>query len=185
MQISDFTIEKLVEGNYVVKAQGIYQDIDFVNGGYILTEHRAEEIRDLLISKSTPTLEGAKQEKYDEISQACGKAIISGFHSTSFNGVDKIYGSSLEDQLNITGNAVSAGSKIAGTPGCENDKFYYHSIGEDFAEWTAEQCLQLARDFKGFKETQLFKSKQLQQYVGTLTIVEDVQKVSWNTVVPS
>lgn len=50
-QASDFSIERLENGNYVVKGLNIYQDIDFVNGGYITTEQRAIEIRDLLVEQ--------------------------------------------------------------------------------------------------------------------------------------
>jgi hypothetical protein len=76
-------------------------------------------------------------------------------------------------------------SKISGVPGCQEDKFYYHAHGEDFAEWTAEEILALARDLKLFKEQRLFKNGQLKAYIDTLTTVEEVQKVTWGTVIPS
>lgn len=50
-QANDFSIERLENGNYVVKGLNIYQDIDFVNGGYITTKQRAVEIRDLLVEQ--------------------------------------------------------------------------------------------------------------------------------------
>lgn len=130
-------------------------------------------------------IENVKQLKYAELSQACQNAIIGGFTSTAYQNTSKVYDSNLEDQANITGNALSAVSKVAGVPDCQNDKFYYRAHGEDFTEWTAEECLQLARDFKSFKEQQLIKNKELQAYVAMLAGVKDVQKITWNSVVPT
>lgn len=57
IQSSDFIISKLTNGNYVIEGQGNYQDIDFVNGGYITTEQRANEIRDLMVTQAnTPVV---------------------------------------------------------------------------------------------------------------------------------
>lgn len=61
--VNDFTIVQLEDQNFVVKSEGIHQDIDFVNGGFITTQTRAEEIRNLLIEQintpiiNTPSLE--------------------------------------------------------------------------------------------------------------------------------
>ena len=130
-------------------------------------------------------IDALKQSKTDEISAACGVAIISGFTSTAYQGILKTYKSTLEDQTNITGNAFSAMSKLNGTPGCENDKFYYHAQDEEFVEWEAADCLSLARDMKSFKEVQLFKSATLQAYVMTLTVAADIIAISWDMVLPS
>lgn len=130
-------------------------------------------------------IEELKQIKCSEIEQACGKVIVSGFKSSAYQNVEKTYATSLEDQANITGNALSATSKIAGVPECQEDKFYYHAISEDFAEWTASECLQLARDFKTFKETQLVKSKMLQTYVTTLTKADEINAITWETQIPT
>jgi hypothetical protein len=46
----DLKIEQL-NNKYVVVGKGVYQDIDFVNGGYIFTEQRASEIKELLIEQ--------------------------------------------------------------------------------------------------------------------------------------
>lgn len=127
----------------------------------------------------------SKQMKINELNQDCQNAIVGGFHSTAYQNTDKLYDSTLTDQSNITGNALGAVSKVTGVQGCENDKFYYHAQGEEFVEWTAEECLQLARDFKTFKEQQLIKNTQLQAYVNTLTTVEEVQKVTWDIQIPT
>ena len=141
----------------------------------------------IVFTFTTPeaSLEQVEQVKINELSQDCQSAIVGGFHSTAYQNVDKVYDSALEDQSNITGNALSAVSKVANVPGCENDKFYYHARGEEFVEWQSSECLQLARDFKVFKEQQLIKNKQLQAYVDNLETVEEVQKVTWDTVIPT
>lgn len=138
-----------------------------------------------LTAEEKVNIDEVKQAKVDEISNACKNAIYGGFTSNAHQGVEKSYGTNAEDQLNITGNALSATSKVAGVAECANDVFYYHASGEDFAEWTALECLQLARDFKLFKETILFKSKTLQSYVDTLTKVSDINAVNWDTVIPT
>ncbi|MFL0248851.1 hypothetical protein ACJDT4_00330 [Clostridium neuense] len=156
-------------------------------GYYIDITKNPIDANAIVFSFTTPeaTLDQVKQAKYTELSQACQNAITGGFTSTAYQNTAKMYDSTLEDQANITGNALSAVSKISGVAACANDKFYYHARSEDFTEWTAEECLQLARDFKSFKEQQLIKNKELQAYVSTLNTVEDVQKVTWNTVIPS
>lgn len=126
-----------------------------------------------------------KQNKKSELSQSCQNAITGGFNSTAYQNVNKVYDSTLEDQANITGNALSAVSKVSGVPGCANDTFYYHARGEEFVEWQPEECLQLARDFKIFKEQQLIRNKQLQAYVETLATTEEVQAITWDTVIPT
>lgn len=141
----------------------------------------------IIFTFTTPeaSLQEVKQAKINELSQDCQNKIVGGFTSTAYQNVSKTYDSTLEDQANITGNALSAVSKVAGVQECQQDKFYYHSHGEDFVEWTASECLQLARDFKTFKEQQLIKNKQLQLYVNNLTSVGEVQKVTWDTVIPT
>ena len=119
----------------------------------------------------------AKQNKIDEMSSTCKDTIYGSFKSTAYQGIEKIYGSTIEDQANITANALSA---LTGS-----DKFYYHAKDEDFVEWTVEQCSQLAKDFNSFKETQLFKCKSLQNYINTLNVIEDVNAITWDTVIPS
>lgn len=49
--VTDFTIEQLSNENFVVKGLNYYQDIDFVNGGYLTTLQRAAEIRDIIIDQ--------------------------------------------------------------------------------------------------------------------------------------
>lgn len=122
-----------------------------------------------------------KTNKCADIELSCKQAIYSGFKSSVKDNTEKLYGTTAEDQMNISGNALTATSKIAGVEGCQNDKFYYHASGEEFTEWTAEEVLQLARDFKAFKEANLVKSKQLQEYVNTLTDTETIKSINWDT----
>ena len=131
-------------------------------------------------------LDVCKSKKKEEISQWCRDAINIGFESTAYQGINKLYGATIEDQMNIQGNIIAAGSKLNGTPGCENDKFYYHAKDEDFVEWTETECLQLGRDLKQFVQYNLFKSKTLQNYVDTLITEEEVELiVSWDTEIPN
>jgi hypothetical protein len=48
---TDFTIEQTANG-FVVKGKGYYQDVDFVQGGLITSQARAEVIRDLLVEQA-------------------------------------------------------------------------------------------------------------------------------------
>jgi len=131
------------------------------------------------------SLEVAKQLKKDEISQVCKDTIYGGFTSKAHYGVEKTFGSNSEDQANITGNAQSAISKVAGVAECQADKFYYHASGEPFEEWNASECIDLGRDFKSFKETQLMKSKNIQDYIDTLTTSTAALSITWNSEIPT
>lgn len=131
------------------------------------------------------TLDNIKAYQKGLIGQMCQVGILSGFKSSAYQGIEKIYGSTIADQANIIGNALSATFKLTVMLGCENDKFYYHAKGEEFVEFTAQECLDLARDFKGFKEQLLFKSKQLQNYIDHLTTNEEVKAVTWDIVIPN
>ncbi|ABQ23652.1 hypothetical protein [Clostridium kluyveri] len=157
----------------VVTSQGV-QESDFT-----------EEEKQAIERQRQNDFGNLKQQKLTELSQSCQNAITGGFNSTAYQNTNKIYDSTLEDQSNITGNALSAVSKVSGVPGCENDTFYYHARGEEFVEWQPEECLQLARDFKIFKEQQLIRNKQLQAYVETLATTEEVQAITWDTVIPT
>lgn len=138
------------------------------------------------IIKKTLTIDEVKQLKINEIDISCKNAILGGFYSTAYQGIDKIYDSSMESQNNILGNTVSSISKLAGIIGCESDRFYYHAKDEiDFQEWQSSECLQLARDWKTFKEITLFKEKQLIIYVMGLTDINLIDLVNWDMVIPS
>lgn len=125
-------------------------------------------------------LDIAKKLRKEEISLTCKKVIYGGFTSKAHYGVEKTFGSTTEDQANITGNAQSAISKVAGVQECQGDKFYYHASGEPFEEWTTNECIDLGRDFKLFKETQLMKSKMIQDYIDTLDTSTKVLNVTWD-----
>jgi hypothetical protein len=157
----------------LMDAQGRY-NYKYING--TLVERAEDEKVDL---------EKLRQEQASKIEQDCKDAIVGGFKSSAYQKTEKTYATTLEDQSNITGNALSATSKIAGIAECQNDKFSYHAVGEDFVEWTAEECLQLARDFKIFKETQLVKSKELQNYISTLSSAQDITSVTWDFIIPA
>lgn len=159
--------------------------VQTTNGFRLVEEANLMDENYLIFEDNSETLDNIKQQKFTEIDLACKNAITGGFNSTAYQNTNKIYDSTLEDQANITGNALSSVSKVANVPGCENDKFYYHARGEEFVEWQPEECLQLARDFKTFKEQQLIKNKQLQAYIQTFTTVEEVQSVTWDTVIPT
>lgn len=80
MEISDFVIEKLDDGNFVVKAKGIYQDIDFVNGGNIPSHTRAEEIRDLMIEQmNAPIVEPiSNEQRIKELEETVAMLMLGG-----------------------------------------------------------------------------------------------------------
>lgn len=191
----------ITDSNNVVKEYGIKENdiVPYPNGILVETDldlqtidinkNNYKVVDNVLVeltNEEKVDLESAKQIKINDIELWCKTAITSGFVSSAYQGIEKTYASTLEDQANITGNALSSTSKIAGVPDCQNDKFYYHAIGEDFVEFTAEECLQLARDWKSFKETQLFKSKELQNFVNSLSTVDKINEVTnFNFVIPT
>lgn len=125
-------------------------------------------------------LEITKQSKLDELDCNCGYDIINNFYSTAYNGENKHYDCELTDQDNIIGNALAAQSKLMGVEMCQNDTFIYKGSGEtEYYSWTAEQCLQLARDMKSHKEAQLQKLKLLEGQVNQAITVEEVNNIIW------
>lgn len=131
------------------------------------------------------TLESSKTYQKSLISQACQEAIIGGFTSSAYQSTSKKYGSTMADQINMIGLSLASFSKLAGTPGCENDVLAYHAQGENFVEFTPQECLALTRDYMSFVSGLLVKSSLLQNYIDTLTTIEEVKSVNWNTVIPS
>ena len=49
-EVIGFEIIKLENGFYAIQGNSVYQDIDFISGGYIQTAEKAIEIREILIS---------------------------------------------------------------------------------------------------------------------------------------
>lgn len=131
-------------------------------------------------------LNDIRTSKINEIDLGCKSAITGGFISSAYQSISKTYTSDLESQTNIVGNAFGSLSKMIGTVGCENDTFYYHAENEtEFVEYQPTECLQLARDWKLFKQTQLVKEKQIFAYINNTTRTEaELNAVSWNMTLP-
>jgi hypothetical protein len=187
---SDDTIMNKLEGETITYNNGILQNelgqsINGVEGCllYAIVNDNTQMVGDIF--DNSAILNDIRNVKINEIDLACKSAITNGFTSTAYQTIEKTYTSDLESQANIVGNAFSALSKSIGTVGCENDTFAYHAQGEnEFVEWQTTECLQLARDWKIYKQTQLYKEKLIFAYINDVTKTEEeLNAVNWNMVI--
>lgn len=184
MQASDFTIEKLENGNYVVKAPGIYQDIDFINGGYITTEQMAEEIRDLLIQQSIPNINNTKKNKLSEVEQAYKKEAYGTFTSTAFDGkTEETYSCSQTDQVRINGEVTMA---MAIKAGFSTEDISWKNVNQpQCVAWTADSMITLGADLHKFETVKADYLEALIVYINSLTTIDDVNKVTYGMAIPT
>lgn len=184
MQTSDFTIEKLENGNYVVKTTGIYQDIDFVNGGYITTEQRAEEIRDLIVQQNTPSIDNIKKNKLMEVEQSYEKEIYNTFTSTAFDGkTEETYSCSQTDQVRINGEVTMA---MAVKAGFSTESISWKNVNQvQCVAWTADSMIKLGTDLHAFVTAKTDYLEALTVYINSLTTIDDVNKVTWGMTIPT
>jgi hypothetical protein len=125
-----------------------------------------------------------RESKKEEISIKCGQVIYGGFQSDAYQGIVKTYSTADVDQGNIRGLFLAVLSKKAGTPDCENDRFYWHAINEDFVEFTEDEITKLARDMMVFLQMNLFKSKAIQKFIDTLETEDEINAVTWDIKLP-
>ncbi|NRD80268.1 hypothetical protein HPT25_23380 [Bacillus sp. BRMEA1] len=105
---NDFTIEQLANGNFVAKATGIYQDIDFVNGGFITTKERAQEIVNILVANATPSLADVQNAKIAQIRDSYNQTLASGFNVT-IGSTQNTFGWTTDDITHMTATQTAVG----------------------------------------------------------------------------
>lgn len=130
------------------------------------------------------TLEEVKQAKIQELEDDCTKVKDSGFKSSCL-GTEKVFDSSPENRNLIIGLAMKA-SLVANGATLVDSNIDWKAKDEDVCySWQPSQMITLGVDMSTFLTNTIKHKEQLQQYVNTLTTVEEVNKVTWDTVIPT
>lgn len=128
----------------------------------------------LLPAAPTPeAIETVAARRYFEINAACEQAITGGFESTAL-GASHLYGSELDDQLNLTG-AILRGLDMPYA--CRDPDGV-----KAFRLHTAEQLRQVGDDFTLYKLQLLQKANDLKQQLAQAVADNDlaaVENVTW------
>lgn len=136
----------------------------------------------IVFSFTTPeaTLEQVKQAKINELESDCTKVKDGGFKSNCL-GTEKTFDSTPENRTLIMGLAMKA-SLIANGTNLPDNTLDWKTVDEPVCySWTPQQMIILGVDLSTFMTNTIKHKEQLQRHVNTLTTVEDVQKVTWNT----
>lgn len=129
-------------------------------------------------------LDEAKQAKIQGLEDNCTKIKDGGFASSCL-GDEKIFDSSPENRNLIIGLAMKA-SLIASGATLADSNIDWKAKDEAICyPWTPQQIITLGVDMSTFLTNAIKHKEQLQTYVNTLTTVEEVQSVTWDTVIPT
>lgn len=140
----------------------------------------------IIFSFTTPeaSLEQIKQAKINELENDCTKVKNGGFKSSCL-GSEKTFDSSPENRTLIMGLAMKA-SLIANGATLPDSTLDWKAADEPICyAWIPQQMIILGVDLSTFMTNTIKHKEQLQQYANTLMTVEEVQKVTWDTVIPT
>lgn len=130
-------------------------------------------------------LDNIKQQKINEMNLACQNAIISTFQSTAFDGVTmEDYACELTDQSRINGLVAIAQLRLANLT-TEPINYYKNKEAIKCTEWQPKNMLDLGLDLKRHIEKNTNHYEDLKIYINSLNSIEEVQKVTWDTVIPT
>ena len=150
---------------------------------YVITNKITKDDYKTITGDDCPTLslDDEKNIKSEQIKLQCQETQLGGFHSTAYQGVDKVYASDLVSQQLITGNATAAASQKAGVESCKDDKFMYKAIDEEsYNEYTADEIATLGRDLKVFIEQTLIRLGTILKLIESATSIDDLDKITWD-----
>ena len=120
-------------------------------------------------------LEQVKQNKIKELDKLCQEKIYGGFYSNA-DGTNKLYDFELENQINMMGLQAKA---------MNGENISYYSKGEACHDYTPTQFLQLVSNGATFKFNTIEKYKQLKNYVNSLTTSDEVNKTTFDSLIPT
>lgn len=132
----------------------------------------------------TLTINSIKNAKIQELEDDCTNVKDGGFKSSCL-GTEKTFDSSPENRNLIIGLAMKA-SLIANGATLTDSNIDWKTKDEPVCyAWTPQQMITLGVDMSTFLTNAIKHKEQLQQYVNTLTAIEEVQKITWDTVIPT
>ena len=127
------------------------------------------------------TLDQAKTAQINILNQACQNTIINTFQSAAFDGKTmQPYDCQITDQSRINGLVTIAQLRLANLT---TEPIKWKNSNEPICiEWSPMQMLELGLDLKRHVERCTDRYEVLKVYINKLTTVEEVQKVTWDTV---
>lgn len=148
-----------------------------------ITEDRPEGLRKYIPSEdivekckyyhtySEEEKEEIKNQKVDELSNACNQAITNGTNIKLSDGSEKHFTYSIEDQANISEmfNAVLLGAT----------SYPYHANSDDCMMYSSEDIVSIYSTLSALKTSQTTYFNQLRKYVKTLTDISKVNSVEY------
>lgn len=140
----------------------------------------------IIFTFTTPeeSLEEVKKSKCEELKQDYEKASYETFTSNAFDGTTvETYSCSATDQVRINGEVTAA---MAVLQGYSTEKISWKNINQAACvEWQPKSMVNLGIALHKFVTENTDKLESLISYVNKLSTIEDVQKVTWDTVIPS
>lgn len=129
------------------------------------------------------SLEDTLTQKILELSSICEDKIINHFYSSCL-GESKRFDCSLTDQSNIMGLVAKAQMILANLT--TDNTLDWKASGEPLCyPWTTTQVMTLGMDLFAHKTEMIKRFEQLRAYIITLTDVEVIKNVTWETVIPT
>lgn len=151
-----------------------------------ISEDRYNSIKQQIQASSVPvmTLENIRAMKIQEIQQKCIELSTGTFKSKAYDEeTEEEYSCSEKDQMRINGEfsialAVKAGFSTRPV------SWYKNKDTIECTEWKADNMIKLGEDLHKFETEVSKKAEALVKYIMTLSSIEDIQKVTWDTVIP-
>ncbi|AKA69816.1 hypothetical protein [Clostridium scatologenes] len=116
---------------------------------------------------------------------ACQNSIVNTFKSNAFDGETiEDYDCQLTDQSRINGLVTIAQLRLVNLT-TEPINYYKNKEAIKCTEWQSQNMLALGLDLKRHIEKNTNRYEDLKIYINSLNSIEEVQKVIWDTVIPT
>ena len=115
-------------------------------GDYIFVGLQVETASGALELPDNATDDQKLMYQVEQLKKECEQKIMSGFASSAYQGVEKVYSSSLENQATISSLFMVALSNLSGVT---EEPIEHKAISEiQCYEWTEQEIIQLGKDLK-------------------------------------
>lgn len=130
------------------------------------------------------TLDGTKNAKISEMTQAYENEIYGTFQSSAFDGkAQETYACSQTDQVRINGEVTMA---IAVKAGLSTETISWKNANQtQCVTWTADAMIKLGEDLHSFVTSKTDYLEQLTVYINSLSTMDNINKVTWGMTIPN
>lgn len=129
-------------------------------------------------------IEDVKDVKVQDLENKCNEVLNNGFASNCLGATRKFSSTDLNRSLII--GLVSKAQLLLNNVDLPDKNLDWKAEDDPVCyAWTPQQILVLGSDLSTFMTSTIKHKELLQAYVKTLTTVEEVNKVTWDTVIPT